>query len=98
MLRASVDSDPKATGLTRMLDTGIIDNTWNLTEVLRHQNVPMIPDTTLITAYAQAILLVANLDNRWVAYRTATAGKLGTDLLWRGVAFERTNVQADGRS
>ena len=28
------DSDPKATSLTRMLDTGITDNTWNLTESL----------------------------------------------------------------
>jgi hypothetical protein len=89
------DSDPKATGLIRMLDTGIIDNTWNLTEVLRHGNVAIIPDTALVIAYVQGILLVANLGNRWVAYRTATAGKLGTDLLWRGV---QTSVTLRGAS
>ncbi|TVY27216.1 Vegetative incompatibility protein HET-E-1 [Lachnellula hyalina] len=79
------DSEPKATSQLRMLDTGIIDNTWNLTEVLHHQNVRMIPETDLITAYVHTTYLVANLDNRWVLYQTMTAGKLGTDRLCRAV-------------
>jgi hypothetical protein len=79
------DSDPKATSLIQMLDTSIIDNTRNLTRTLRDQEVRMIPDTAFVTAYAQGIMLVANVDNRWVAYRTATAGKRGVDLLCREV-------------
>jgi hypothetical protein len=79
------DSEPKAISQLRMFDTSIIDNTWNLTEVVRHQNVRVIPDTDFVTAYVHANYLVANLDNRWVLYQTMTAGKSGTDFLCRAV-------------
>lgn len=78
-------SNPRATCLTRMLNTNNTDNVLNLTESLRHQNVRMIPETALVTAYLQGTSLVANLDNQWVLYRNATAGKSGFDFLWCAV-------------
>jgi hypothetical protein len=76
------NSQPKATSLTRMLKTGDAENTLKIPESLRHQNVRMIADNELVTAWVQGVCLVANLDNRWVAYRAATASEFGISLLW----------------
>ena len=85
----SHDDNPKAISLTRMLNASIIDQNWNFTESLRHQNVRMIPDMALVTAYLLGTSLVANLDNRWVLYRNASSNKLEMEFLWRTV---RTSV------
>ena len=53
------DSYPKAISMTRMLDTCITENTRKLTEVLRHQNVRKILDTTLVTTFVGGDLLVS---------------------------------------
>jgi hypothetical protein len=84
------DGDPKATGLTRMIDTSITGNTSNFTESLRHQNVRVISETTLVTAYNRGIFLVANLENLWVLYRPLLASKCDFDYICRVIQAQIT--------
>ncbi|CAI6340620.1 unnamed protein product [Periconia digitata] len=82
---ATKDSQFEAISLTKMLGTSTENNTRNSTEVLRHRNVRTIPETALVTAHLVGTLLVANVDNHWVIYRTITAGKSSMELLLRNI-------------
>jgi hypothetical protein len=76
------DDYPKAISLIQRLDSNIIGNTWNRIESLRHQNVRIVLDTTLVKAYLVATTFVANLDGRWVLYRAVINRKTAIDSLW----------------
>jgi hypothetical protein len=81
---ATYDGNPTATSIVRTLNISASHNNQTA-ETFRHHNLPMIRETSIVTAYLQGSLLVANVDKRWVLYRTLTADTLSSGIIWQQI-------------
>lgn len=73
-------------GISQMPDQDDLrDYKRRLTDGLRHRNIRMVHETELVTICTGLICLFANVDQRWVAYRTTVASRSGCDLLYREI-------------
>lgn len=62
-----------------------MNRAWTLLELLRHHNIRVVVENSLVTAYLHDQVLTANIDNYWTLYTPVMSGEVGFNHLLRGI-------------